>query len=93
MSIKPLQDRIIIKREDAQQESKIILTTKEKSTRGKVLAVGAGRYLDNGNRLPVDVKVGDIVIFNEGYGTKVEKLDGEEVLILSENDILAVIEE
>lgn len=93
MSIKPLQNRVIVKREDIKQESKIILTTKEKSTRGRVLAVGAGKYLENGTRLPVDVKEGDIVIFNESYGTKIEKLDSEEVLILSEDDILAIIEE
>ena len=55
-------------------------------------SVGNGRTLDNGEVKAVDVKIGDIVIFNDGYGVKTEKLDGEEVLILSENDILAVVE-
>ena len=55
--------------------------------------MGKGRLLDNGQLAPVDVKVGDTVIFNEGYGTKKEQLDGEEVFILSESDILAVVSE
>ena len=63
-----------------------------KSTRGEVLAVGNGRILENGQVQPLDVKVGDIVIFNEGYGVKTEKIDNEEVLILSETDILAIVE-
>ncbi len=92
MTIKPLRDKIVIRREEELKTSTIILTTKEKSTKGTVLAVGPGRYLENGTLLPVDLKVGDTVIFSEGYGTKVEKLDGEEVLILSESDILAVVE-
>jgi chaperonin GroES len=64
----------------------------EKSTRGEVIAVGNGRVLDNGDVKAVDVKIGDIVIFSDGYGVKTEKLDGEEVLILGESDILAVVE-
>ena len=64
-----------------------------KSTRGEVLAVGNGRILENGQVQPLDVKVGDIVIFNEGYGVKTEKIDNEEVLILSESDILAIVQE
>jgi co-chaperonin GroES (HSP10) len=71
---------------------KIFLEYWEKSTRGEVIAVGKGRVLDNGDIQPLDVKVGDCVIFSEGYGVKTEKLDGEEVLILSENDILAIVE-
>ena len=63
-----------------------------KSTRGKVIAVGTGRILENGAVQALAVKVGDTVIFNEGYGVKSEKIDGEEVLILSENDILAIVE-
>ncbi|MGC8074120.1 co-chaperone GroES, partial [Salmonella enterica] len=58
----------------------------------KVLAVGKGRILENGTVQPLDVKVGDTVIFNDGYGVKAEKIDGEEVLIISENDILAIVE-
>ena len=96
MAIRHLHDRVIIKR--AEQESKsaggIVLTgsAAEKSTRGEVIAVGNGRILDNGDVKALDVKVGDTVIFNDGYGVKTEKLDGEEVLILSESDILAIVE-
>ena len=96
MAIRPLHDRVIIKR--SEQESKsaggIVLTgsAAEKSTRGEVIAVGNGRVLDNGEVQALDVKVGDTVIFNDGYGVTTEKLDGEEVLILSESDILAIVE-
>ncbi len=96
MAIRPLHDRVIIKR--AEQESKsaggIVLTgsAAEQSTRGEVIAVGNGRLLDSGEVRALDVKVGDTVIFNDGYGVKKEKLDGEEVLILSESDILAIVE-
>lgn len=96
MKIRPLHDRVIIKRSDAESKSAggIVLTgsAAEKSTRGEVLAVGNGRVLDSGEVKAMSVKVGDKVIFNEGYGVKTEKLDGEEVLILSENDILAIVE-
>jgi len=96
MNIRPLHDRVIVKR--LEQESKsaggIVLTgsAAEKSTRGEVLAVGKGRVLENGEVKPLDVKVGDTVIFNEGYGVKTEKIDGNEVLIMSESDILAIVE-
>ena len=96
MAIRPLHDRVIIKREEIESKSAggIVLTgsAAEKSTRGKVIAVGNGRVLENGDVKALDVKVGDSVIFSEGYGVKTEKLDGEEVLILSENDILAIVE-
>lgn len=96
MAIRPLHDRVIIKREEVESKSAggIVLTgsAAEKSTRGKVIAVGKGRVLDNGDIQALDVKIGDSVIFSEGYGVKTEKLDGEEVLILSENDILAIVE-
>lgn len=96
MKIRPLYDRVIIKREEAETKSAggIVLTgsATEKSSRAKVLAVGTGRILDDGKVRPLDVKVGDTIIFNEGYSTKVEKLDGEDVLIISEHDILAVVE-
>ena len=96
MVIRPLHDRAIIKREEVESKSAggIVLTgsAAEKSTRGKVIAVGNGRMLENGDVKPLDVKVGDSVIFNDGYGVKTEKLDGEEVLILSESDILAIVE-
>jgi chaperonin GroES len=96
MSIRPLHDRVIIKRKEVEAKSAggIVLTgsAAEKSTRGEVVAVGNGRILENGEVRALDVKVGDQVIFNEGYGVKTEKLDGEEVLILSESDILAIVE-
>jgi chaperonin GroES len=96
MAIRPLHDRVIIKREEIESKSAggIVLTgsAAEKSTRGEVVAVGNGRVLDNGDVKALDVKVGDKVIFNEGYGVKSEKIDGEEVLLLSESDILAIVE-
>jgi chaperonin GroES len=96
MSIRPLHDRVIIKRKEVESKSAggIVLTgsAAEKSTRGEVIAVGNGRVLENGEIRALDVKVGDQVIFSEGYGLKTEKIDGEEVLILSEADILAIVE-
>ena len=96
MTIRPLHDRVILKRTEQETKSAggIVLTgsAAEKSTRGEVIAVGKGRLLDNGEVKPLDVKVGDIVIFSEGYGLKTEKIEGQEVLILSEGDILAVVE-
>ncbi|CAG8998745.1 MAG: 10 kDa chaperonin [Candidatus Celerinatantimonas neptuna] len=96
MSIRPLHDRVIVKRKEQESKSAggIVLTgsAAEKSTRGEVIAVGTGRIMDNGDVKPLAVKVGDVVIFNDGYGVKTEKLDGEEVLIMSESDILAIVE-
>ncbi|MEI6897207.1 MAG: co-chaperone GroES [Psychromonas sp.] len=96
MTIRPLHDRIILKRTEQETKSAggIVLTgsAAEKSTRGEVIAVGNGRILDNGEVRPLAVKVGDMVIFSEGYGLKTEKIDGQEVLILSESDILAIVE-
>jgi chaperonin GroES len=96
MSIRPLHDRVIIKRKEVESKSAggIVLTgsAAEKSTRGEVIAVGNGRVLESGEIRALDVKVGDQVIFSEGYGLKTEKIDGEEVLILSESDILAIVE-
>lgn len=97
MNIRPLHDRVIVKRLEVESTSAggIVLTgsAAEKSTRGEVLAVGNGRILENGSLRELDVKIGDTVIFNEGYGVKKEKIDGEEVLILSESDILAIVQE
>ena len=96
MSIRPLHDRVIIKRKAVESKSAggIVLTgsAAEKSTRGEVIAVGNGRLLESGEVRALDVKIGDQVIFSEGYGVKTEKIDGEEVLILSEGDILAIVE-
>ncbi|VAX76201.1 co-chaperone GroES [Buchnera aphidicola] len=97
MKLRPLHDRVIVKRNEAELKSAggIVLTGSAagKSTRGIVLSTGNGRILENGTIKPLDVKVGDVVIFNEGYGAKTETIDNEEVLILTESDILAVIEE
>lgn len=96
MKIRPLHDRVIIRREENESKSAggIVLTGSAagKSTRGEVIAVGNGRVLENGETKPLDVKVGNTVIFSDGYGVKTEKIDSEEVLILSENDILAIVE-
>ena len=96
MKIRPLHDRVIIKRTEVESKSAggIVLTgsAAQKSTRGEVLAVGTGRILDSGEVKPMAVKVGDQVNFNEGYNVKTEKLDGQDVLILSETDILAIVE-
>ncbi|WP_343189472.1 co-chaperone GroES [Buchnera aphidicola] len=96
MKIRPLHDRVVIERQEIESKSAggIVLTgnSAEKSTRGKVISVGKGRILDNGKIKPLDVKIGDLVIFNEGYGAKVEKINNKEVLIINENDILAIIE-
>jgi chaperonin GroES len=96
MNIRPLHDRVIVERQEVESKSAggIVLTgsAAEKSTRGEVLAVGRGRVLENGSVQPLDVKIGDTVIFSEGYGTKSEKIDGKEVLILSEGDILAIVD-
>lgn len=96
MKIRPLHDRVIVKRKEIEPKSAggIVLTgsAATKSTRAEVLAVGNGRVLENGKIKPLDVKVGDIVIFNESYGLKTEKINNEEVLIISETDILAIVE-
>jgi chaperonin GroES len=94
-SIKPLQDRIIIKRieEGEQIRGGIIIpdSAKEKPQEGEVIAVGAGKKLESGERVTMDVKEGDRVLFGKYAGTEV-KLDDEEYLIMREDDILGVIE-
>jgi chaperonin GroES len=96
MNLKPLGDRIIVKAAEAETQtaSGIILadTAKEKPTRGEVLAVGEGKYNDKGERTPMDVKVGDIVIYSK-YGATEVKLEGEEYLILRDSDIYAIVAE
>jgi chaperonin GroES len=97
LKLVPLHDRVIVERLEVESKSAggIVLTgsAATKSTRAKVMAVGKGRILENGEVKPLSVKEGDTVIFNEGYGAKVEKIDGHEYLILSESDILAVVAE
>jgi chaperonin GroES len=94
-SIKPLQDRIILKRieEGEQIRGGIIIpdSAKEKPQEGEVIAVGDGKKLDNGERVPLDVKPGDRVLFGKYAGTEI-KLDGDEYLIMREDDILGVLE-
>ncbi len=96
MNIRPLHDRVIVRRVEEEQKTAggIVLpgSAQEKPTRGEVLAVGNGRILENGEVRPLDVKVGNIVIFKDGFGVEKQKIDGEEVLIMSESDILAVVE-
>ncbi|HET8604469.1 MAG TPA: co-chaperone GroES, partial [Marmoricola sp.] len=91
INIKPLEDRIVVKPLDAEQTtaSGLVIpdTAKEKPQEGEVLAVGPGRVDDNGNRVPVDVKEGDKVIYSKYGGTEV-KYAGEEFLILSARDVL-----
>lgn len=96
MKLVPLYDRVIVKPFEVETKSEggiLLGAAAQKSTRGKVLAVGKGRILENGQTAPLSVQVGDVVIYNEGYGTKKERLDGEEVFILSESDILAIVNE
>ncbi len=95
MAIRPLQDRIIVKRlqEEERTKSGIIIpdTAKEKPLEGAVIAVGNGRITEDGKVRPLDVKKGDKVLFGKYAGTEI-KVDGEDHLILREDDILAVIE-
>ena len=95
ISIKPLEDRIVIRQVEAEQTtaSGLVIpdTAKEKPQEGEVIAVGPGRVDDNGNRIPVDVKVGDVVIYSRYGGTEV-KYEGQEFQILSSRDVLAVVE-
>ena len=94
MNIRPLGDRIVVKALEAEVTTKggIILpdTAKEKPQKGKVLSVGTGRILDNGTRVPLDVREGEIIIFSKYGGTEI-KIDGEDYLIVSERDILGVV--
>ncbi|TNU74998.1 co-chaperone GroES [Miniimonas arenae] len=95
VSIKPLEDRIVVQTLEAEQTtaSGLVIpdSAKEKPQEGKVLAVGPGRVDDKGVRIPVDVAVGDIVIYSKYGGTEV-KYSGQEYLILSARDVLAVVE-
>ena len=95
VSIKPLEDRIVIQQLEAEETtaSGLVLpgSAQEKPQEGKVLAVGPGRIDDNGNRVPMDVKAGDSVIYSRYGGTEV-KYGDEEYIILSARDVLAVVE-
>jgi chaperonin GroES len=95
MNVRPLHDRIIVQRleEGEQKVGGIIIpdSAKEKPQQGKVIAVGAGKTNDEGKRMPLDVKAGDTILFGKYSGQEI-KLDGEEFLIMREDEVLAVIE-
>ena len=96
MNLKPLFDNVVVKPAKAEEQTKsgIFLpdTAKEKPQKGEVVAAGEGRWDDEGDkRLPLDVKVGDVVIYKEWGKTSI-KVDGEEYFIMSQNDILAVVQ-
>ena len=93
MKLRPLQDRIVVKRLEGENKTKggIIIpdTAKEKPIEGRVVAVGNGKVLKDGKQRPLEVKVGDVVLFGKYSGTEV-KIDGEEHVLLREDDVLAV---
>jgi chaperonin GroES len=95
MKIRPLHDRVVVKREEEERKSAggILIpdTAAEKPTFGKVVAVGKGKILENGDVRPVDLKVGDRILFGKYSGTEV-KMDGDELVVMREEDIMAVIE-
>jgi chaperonin GroES len=95
MKIRPLQDRLILKRVEEEEKTKggIIIpdSAKEKPQEGEVTAVGPGKVADDGKKIPMDVKEGDRVLFSKYAGTEI-KIDGEEHLIMREDDILGIIE-
>lgn len=93
--VRPLHDRLIVKRLEEEERTKggIIIpdTAKEKPVEGKVIAVGAGRIKKDGAKIPMEIKKGDRILFAKYAGTEV-KLDGEDYLIMKEDDVLAIIE-
>ncbi|MCJ7593074.1 MAG: co-chaperone GroES [Woeseiaceae bacterium] len=95
MKMRPLHDRVIVKRMEEERTSPggIVIpdAAAEKPIKGKVVAAGKGKILENGDIRPLDVKVGDQVLFGKYAGTEV-KVDGEELLVMKEDDIMAVIE-
>jgi len=95
MKVKPLFDRVLVKRVEAEEKVKggIIIpdTAKEKPMEGKVIAVGAGRLDDDGKRVPMEVKTGDRILFGKYAGTEI-KIDDDEHIILREDEILGIIQ-
>ncbi len=93
--LRPLGDKILVKRVEAETKTKsgIVLpdSAKEKPKRGKIIAIGDGKRLENGERAPFSVKKGDEVLFTSYAGTEI-KVDGEELMIMSEDDILAIVD-
>ncbi|NNL56630.1 MAG: co-chaperone GroES [Pseudomonadales bacterium] len=96
MKIRPLHDRVVVRRneEEATSAGGIVLpgSAKEKPNQGEVVAVGIGKVLDNGEERMLDVKVGDVVVFGKYAGSDTIEVDGEELVILSESDIKAIVE-
>ena len=95
MKIRPLQDRVIVKRIGEEEKSKggIIIpdTAKEKPSQGEIVAVGPGGRDESGKLVPIDLKVGDVILFGKWSGTEV-KIDGQDLLIMKESDVMGVIE-
>lgn len=95
MKLRPLGDRVIVKRIEEEEKTKggIIIpdTAKEKPIEGEIVAVGDGKLLDNGQKIPLEVKKGDRVLFGKYAGTEV-KIEGEELLIMREDDVIAIVE-
>ena len=95
MKVRPLHDRVIVKRVEEEEKTKggIIIpdTAKEKPIEGKVVAVGKGKILDNGNQQPLEVKKGDKILFGKYAGTEIN-IEGDEHLIMREDDIIAIVE-
>ncbi|MGH1439211.1 MAG: co-chaperone GroES [Cellvibrionaceae bacterium] len=96
MKIRPLHDRVVVRRQEEEETTAggIVLpgSAKEKPNQGEVIAIGGGRILDSGDVRPVDVKVGDVVVFGKYAGSDTIEIEGEELVILSESDIKAVVE-
>jgi len=96
MKVKPLQDRLVVKRIEEEEKTKggIIIpdAAKEKPQEGRVVAVGDGKMLESGQRVALSVKAGDKILFGKYAGTEI-KIDGEEHLILREDDVLAIVED
>lgn len=96
MKVKPLHDRVLVERLEHEEKTAggIIIpdTAKEKPQQGKVLATGTGARDDSGKVIPLDVKVGDVVLFAKWGGTEV-KIDGKDLLVMKESDIIAIIED
>ncbi|MBW1644829.1 MAG: co-chaperone GroES [Deltaproteobacteria bacterium] len=95
MNIRPLQDRLIVKRIEEEEKTKggIIIpdAAKEKPMQGEVIAVGKGKVLEDGKVMPLDVKQGDRILFGKYAGTEI-KIDGQEYLIMREDDVLGILE-
>lgn len=96
MAIRPLYDRVLVKRQEEETTSAggIIIpdSATEKPAQGEVVAIGNGKVLDSGDVRALTVKIGDVVLFDDGYSVKKVKVDGEELLILREEDIQAIVE-